>query len=146
MTRKSLPEEVIIYEILSRLSIRSLMRFKFVCKSWQAIIFSNDINLITRQLQQSSKQLQVLVTPVDQHGSSLVSCHFMKERSSSTYQYEFVVDMWVCSRHVRPGSCDIHLYAFALRWSHIILQYYQVICVRPCYARVKNTSSKHLCQ
>lgn len=49
--------------------------------------------VMTRTWSHGTCNNPVIVTPVDQHDSGVVSCHFVKERSSNTYQSEFIVDM-----------------------------------------------------
>lgn len=104
-----LPEDLVISEILSRLPVKSLTRFKCVCKSWQSAISGGDSHLMASHLKRSRQQLRVLVTPSRHLASGVVSYHFVQERTKSSSQSEFLQDMGylgAADAACRPSHCD----------------------------------------
>uniref|UniRef100_A0A0E0R2P2 F-box domain-containing protein n=1 Tax=Oryza rufipogon TaxID=4529 RepID=A0A0E0R2P2_ORYRU len=83
-TFPELPEEIVM-EILARLPVKSLLRFKSVCRGWRAII--SEPSFIRTQLQCSASRRQ-------QEPSILISPHFRHDRPTkfsthiSFYQWE----------------------------------------------------------
>ncbi|KAH1054573.1 hypothetical protein AAZX31_08G340300 [Glycine max] len=53
------PDDLIV-EILSRLPVKDLMRFRCVCKTWKSIIF--DPSFVKKHLERSSKKIHLIIT------------------------------------------------------------------------------------
>lgn len=108
-----LPEELIV-EILSRVPVKALMRFRCVSQAWNSLIF--DPTFIKSHLQLSSKNTHVLVTFVKRinpnggvgHGSTrqgaaLCSISNLLDNPSSTINdcyHHFNINQFVC------GACN----------------------------------------
>ncbi|CAL5030584.1 unnamed protein product [Urochloa decumbens] len=62
-TVPQLPLEIVTMEILSRLPVKSLLRFRSVCKAWRSVI-SDDLSLVGSHLQHQPQASSLLVFPV----------------------------------------------------------------------------------
>ncbi|CAN6249727.1 unnamed protein product [Urochloa humidicola] len=62
-TVPQLPLEIVTTEILARLPVKSLLRFRCVCKAWRSVI-SDDLSLVGAHLQHQPPPSSLLVFPV----------------------------------------------------------------------------------
>lgn len=102
----TIPEEVMIDEILPRLPVKSLMRFKAVCKSWRAIISGGDQCLITSHLQRSRQQLSALALPSHKDGYGVISCHFTERPNSCQPDFYHIPTIEAVASKSIPSHCD----------------------------------------
>ena len=68
-----LPPEVIEWEILPRLSVKSLLQYKSVCKSWNLLI-STDHNFVKSQLHHNLSRDSLILHQVSFYNSFVVGC------------------------------------------------------------------------
>lgn len=80
-----IPEDLIKREILTRLPVNSVIRFRCVCKSWKHYLSGQDPDFVQSHLTRSSMNLN--------NGSLIVRCILMFNRNKVQLQYPRIVDL-----------------------------------------------------
>ncbi|KAI3881662.1 hypothetical protein MKX03_030655 [Papaver bracteatum] len=100
--------QVIVYEIMSRLPVKSLMRFKCVCKNWQSVILKDDLFIdlhLSRSKAASSvsllrvgelKNIEYCFISMELLLSSEEDGHLAAVGATSAWKYPFPIDK-MCS-------------------------------------------------